>query len=135
MRRKILILTNWIIFMVTWMAVSACSAPSSASQPTASQLSVQGKTVYQQHCLNCHGADGQRINGSALLGQNNVLDHYPTGQALYDYISKLMPDDHPGSLSPTQYLQVESYLLLQNGYVKPEILIRQDGLDQITIKR
>jgi len=133
--RKILIFTIYIIFMVTSMAVSSCSDSSSVGQPTASQLSVQGKTVYQQYCLKCHGADGQKVNGSAILGQNNVLDHYPTGQALYDYISKLMPDDHPGSLSPTQYLQVESYLLLQNGYVKPETPIRQDGLDQITIKR
>jgi len=96
---------------------------------------VQGKSVYQQYCLNCHGADGQRVNGSALLGQINVLDHYQNGQALYDYISKLMPDGNPGSLSPAQYLQVESYLLLQNGYVKPGTLIRQGSLGQITIKK
>jgi mono/diheme cytochrome c family protein len=135
MRRKILILTTCIILMATALAVSACSYSSSASQPAAGQLSAQGKSVYQQYCLNCHGADGQKVNGSAILGQNNVLDHYPTGQALYDYISKFMPDDHPGSLSPTQYLQVESYLLLQNGYVKPATPMRQAGLDQIIIKK
>jgi mono/diheme cytochrome c family protein len=128
--QKILILTTGIIFLAASLAVSACSVSSSASQ-----LSEHGKAVFQQYCLKCHGADGQKINGSAILGQNNVLDRYPTGQVLYDYISKFMPDDNKGGLSPTQYLQVESYLLLQNGYVKPETPIRQDGLDQIIIKR
>ncbi len=42
-----------------------------------------------------------------------------------------MPDDNPGNLSPTQYLQVESYLLLQDGYVKPGTMITPSDLGQI----
>ena len=54
---------------------------------------------------------------------------------LYDYISKWMPDDNPGSLSPSQYLQVESYLLLQDGYVKPGAPLSQSNLGQILIEK
>ncbi len=54
---------------------------------------------------------------------------------LYGYISKNMPDDNPGSLSPAQYLQVESYLLLQDGYVKPGMLVNQNNLVQILIEK
>jgi len=69
------------------------------------------------------------------MGQDNVLAVYQTGQMLYDYISKNMPDDNPGGLSPTQYLAVENYLLLQDGYVKPDIPLSQNNLDQILLEK
>ena len=69
------------------------------------------------------------------MGPDNVLAVYQTGQMLYDYISKQMPDDNPGSLSPTQYLQVESYLLLQDGYVKPGVPVNQNNLGQISLEK
>ena len=69
------------------------------------------------------------------MGQDNVLAVYQNGQMLYDYISKYMPDDNPGSLSPSQYLAVENYLLLQDGYVKPGIPPSQNNLDQILLEK
>jgi mono/diheme cytochrome c family protein len=126
--------------MVIWIAIgglcilaSACSGAQTASPPDASHLAADGKTVYQQHCEKCHGADGMKVNGSALMGGENVLPNYQTGQDLYGFISKQMPDDNKGGLTPDQYLQVETYLLLQDGYLKPDMPITRENLDQVQI--
>ena len=69
------------------------------------------------------------------MGQDNVLPTYQTGQKLYDFISKQMPDDNPGGLSPSQYLEVESYLLLQDGYVKPNLPVDPTNLEHIALEK
>ena len=131
---KLRLVALGIVFGWVLLSCSACSASETGSSQAASQLAAAGKTVYQQNCAKCHGENGQKVNGSALMGQDNVLAVYQTGQMLYDYISKNMPDDNPGGLSPTQYLAVENYLLLQDGYVKPDIPLSQNNLDQILLE-
>ena len=135
MIRKLRMLALGIVFGWVFLSCSACSGSKPGSAQTASQLAAAGKTVFQQNCAKCHGDNGQKVNGSALMGGDNVLANYQTGLMLYDYISQKMPDDNPGGLSPTQYLQVESYLLLQNGYVKPDIPVSQNNLGQIAIEK
>jgi mono/diheme cytochrome c family protein len=125
----------WILLGGFCVGLSACSGAKPVSAQTAGQLAPAGKMIYQQYCTKCHGDNGQKINGSALLGENNVLATYQNGQRLYDYASKQMPDDHPGCLSPDQYLQVESYLLLEDGYVKAEAPVTLDKLGQILIEQ
>jgi mono/diheme cytochrome c family protein len=126
-------LVIWIVLGGICVGSSACAVATPPGPPSASQLAVDGKTVFQQYCAKCHGDDGQKVNGSALMGPDNVLANYETGQKLYEHISQQMPDDHPASLSPTQYLQVESYLLLQDGYIKADTIASQNNLGQIIL--
>jgi S-disulfanyl-L-cysteine oxidoreductase SoxD len=115
--------------------LAACAGSNASKGPTAGQLADAGKTVYQQYCVRCHGENGQNINGSALLGPDNILANYQTAQGLYDYASKLMPDDQPGSLTPEQYLQVVSFLMVQDKYVKPDLPIDSSKLDQVLLSK
>ncbi len=133
--QKHCILTIFPTFAFILLVSSACSGSNISTGQTAGQLSAAGKTIFQQRCEKCHGENGQKVPGSPILGQDNVLANYQTGQGLYDYISKLMPDDNPGSLSPAQYLQVESYLLLQDGYVQSGTPVDQNNLDRILLEK
>ncbi len=135
MIRKLCVLAVSIVSGLVFLSASACSGPNPAGSQTAGQLAAAGKSVYQENCAKCHGENGQQVNGSALMGGDNVLANYETGQMLYNYIVKNMPDDNPGSLSPAQYLQVETYLLLQDGYIQPGTSVTQNNLEQIPIEK
>lgn len=79
--------------------------------------SESGATVYRQSCARCHGLSLQGQTGPALIGQ--VLKQgYGAGTAaqLYDFISRQMPQDKPGSLTRQQYLDVTAYVLEHNGF-------------------
>lgn len=84
---------------------------------TAAQAS-QGATVYSSSCAQCHGAKLQGQSGPSLVGArfDKSLKSYGNGAQLYDFISKQMPANAPGSLSKTQYLSVIAYLLARNGF-------------------
>jgi len=66
--------------------------------------------------VSCHGASLQGESAPALTGQI-FRQAYGAGTAaqLYDFISRQMPQDAPGSLSQQQYLDVTGYILSQNG--------------------
>src|SRR5229473_1451646 len=74
-----------------------------------------GATVYTQYCTQCHGANLQGESGPALSGQV-LRSAYGGGTAaqLYDFISRQMPQNNPGSLSQEQYLDVTAYVLSRN---------------------
>ena len=89
-----------------------------------------GKALYVKYCAVCHGANGEggtvpeqfgKLAGTKvppvagpgfLPGMKNV------GQ-VYDFASKNMPGDKPGSLKDSEYLEVISFALEANG-VKPD---------------
>ncbi len=122
------------------IAISACAsrtpaAAPTAAGPTAGQLADQGKLVFARHCAKCHGDQGQGVTAPANIGPNAQLEKYKTAKGLYDYVSTLMPNDAPGSLSPQEYLQVVSYLLVENNFVKPDTPINPNTLDSIPLTR
>jgi alcohol dehydrogenase (cytochrome c) len=73
-----------------------------------------GSAVYQQDCSTCHGAHLQGNSGPTLVGKS-IREGYPTASKLYDFISKQMPANDPGSLSTTQYRDVTAFILQKNG--------------------
>jgi alcohol dehydrogenase (cytochrome c) len=85
---------------------------------TAAQASA-GATVYAARCSQCHGQQLQGGAGPALAGSSfrtSMNRSYPTAAQLYDFISKQMPADAPGSLSSREYLNVSAFLLARNGF-------------------
>jgi cytochrome c len=128
------------------LAVTACGGsagnPAAAptlqptpSGPTAGQLAATGKTVFETKCAKCHGENGQGVTAPPNIGPQAQLGKYNTAQGLYAYVSANMPQDAPGSLSPQEYLQVVSYLLVQNGYAKPETPIDPNNLQGIPLSK
>jgi alcohol dehydrogenase (cytochrome c) len=75
-----------------------------------------GQTVYTQHCAQCHGTNLQGQSGSSLVG-SQFQQHYASGTMaeLYDFISKQMPANAPGSLRQEEYLAVTAFILAKNG--------------------
>ncbi len=116
-------------------AAAPTAAGPSGSGPTAGQLADQGKAVFAGHCAKCHGDQGQGVTAPANIGPNANLGKYNTAQGLYTYVSTNMPQDAPGSLTPQEYLQVTSFLLLQNNFVSPQTPISTSTLDTISLTK
>jgi len=75
-----------------------------------------GAASFQANCAVCHGANLQGESGTPLMGRT-FLQAYGAGTAaqLYDFLSRQMPLNAPGSLSPSQYLDVTAFILARNG--------------------
>ncbi|HEY4445772.1 MAG TPA: PQQ-binding-like beta-propeller repeat protein [Steroidobacteraceae bacterium] len=92
----------------------------------------RGAAVYTQYCTQCHGANLQGESGPALSGQ--ILQQaYGKGTAaqLYDFISRQMPQNSPGSLSREQYLDVTAYILSRNGFPSGNAALNMGSLSQV----
>jgi len=84
-----------------------------------------GKDLYVKHCAVCHGAQGQggpvpnQFGGLAGLGAPPLVGpgHFPgmeTVGHVYDFASRNMPADEPGSLKSEEYLDIISFALQAN---------------------
>ena len=77
-----------------------------------------GKTGYESHCANCHGAgldDGASapsLHGAAFLAK---YAGKPAAD-LFTVVSTKMPKTNPGSLDGAEYARILAYVLQQNGY-------------------
>ena len=101
-----------------------------ATVVTAGQLAIAGQIVYAKSCTSCHGAQGQGGKSSALIGTGSNK----TAAGLYQSISTTMPMNAPGSLSSQDYLNVMSYLVVQNNLVKNKTPISAGQLDSIKLQ-
>ena len=106
-----------------------------AAGPNAGLLAEAGKTVFTAHCAKCHGEKGEGLFAPTVIGRGSNLGKYNSARGLMDYITVVMPYDAPGSLTQQEYLQVLSFLLIQNGFIKPETVISSNQLQQIQLKK
>jgi mono/diheme cytochrome c family protein len=88
-------------------AVSALTASFPAATYSADQASA-GKQVYDSTCAHCHPS-GQ-LDGATFSNSWKNRRLYD----LYSLISNTMPQDRPGSLTDTEYVNVIAYLLQRN---------------------
>ncbi len=118
--------------MMLTMSFSYVEAKSSGDY-TSAQAS-RGTGVYGQFCGQCHGANLQGDSGPSLSGQA-FHQAYGAGTAaqLYDFISRQMPQDKPGSLSRQQYLDVTAYILARNGFPAGNTSLGMETLSQVRL--
>lgn len=130
-----------VIFLIAVSAVSAVSAVNTASAASAQAKMVggytsaqasHGATVYTQYCVQCHGGHLQGESAPALSGQT-LHSAYGGGTAaqLYDFISRQMPQNAPGTLSQAQYLDVTAYILSRNGFPSGNSPLNINSLSQV----
>jgi mono/diheme cytochrome c family protein len=65
-----------------------------------------GRATYHKRCAVCH--DGGNRTGPELTA--GLLGGYGTATKLYDYVSSMMPQEAPGSLSPEEYRAIVTFL-------------------------
>lgn len=90
---------------------TAEAAPAAANTATSLQ---SGEAVYQQHCLACHAVDGKGSGKFPALASDHVKNKLGTYDKAYDFISRNMPENAPGSLSEDEYKAVTKYILSLN---------------------
>ena len=103
----------------------------SASTFTTNQA-LLGAAVYMQKCTVCHGANLQGESGTPLTGPT-FSQAYGSGTAaqLYDFLSRQMPLDAPGSLTEQQYLDVTAYILSKNSLPDGDAPLTMASLGQV----
>lgn len=96
-----------------------------------------GKDVFDKVCAICHGDNMQGKVGPALAGQQFLsVSQFQqvTAYYFYHFMSKHMPLNAPGSLTPTQYLDLLAYMLQANGYASGSHQLTPDSNELKEIK-
>lgn len=124
---------------VTAGGAMAAETSSSPAVYTAAQATA-GAKVFSGQCASCHGDDLQGKVGPALKGikfDQMTKSQNMNAAGLYKFISEHMPLTAPGSLTKTQYEDVMSYILQENGFPagSTELTPDEDSLKGITFKK
>jgi cytochrome c len=93
-----------------------------------------GADVYAAECAECHGERGEGGTGPLLIGGSKRIASYGSTERLYDYVSRTMPFDAPGSLAPEQYWNAIAYLLDENELLPEETVLGPDS-EPIELRR
>jgi polar amino acid transport system substrate-binding protein len=147
--KKLIIITGILTLLAVIVSMSGCASgspgtPTTPTQPmttapspvgitfgSAAQL---GKTVYTNACSICHGINGEGKTAPAVIGASASLSKYGTAKGLLDFVSTTMPAKAPGSLSHPDYLNILSYLLVQNNAADPAAAFNESGLASVQLK-
>lgn len=117
--------------------------PDGRGLPSGSGTAMQGKALYEQRCIACHGPNG--IGGSAdeLAGAQHSLkdaspdktigNYWPYAPTLFDYIRRTMPADAPGSLNNNEVYAVTAYLLHLNKLAEASLVVDAKTLPLIVM--
>lgn len=112
--------------------------PAGDGLPDGSGTAKQGATVYQTHCLACHGAEGQDGINDRLAGGHGSLttakpvktvgSYWPYATTVFDYVRRAMPYQTPGVLSNDELYAVTAYLLFVNDIVDENAVLNAQTL-------
>ncbi len=79
------------------------------------EQAARGASTFAASCSNCHGANLQGNNAKALVGDQFFRDFQQrTVEYLFNFVSKNMPNNAPGTLDPTAYLDLTAFILSKN---------------------
>lgn len=103
--------------------------PDGTGLPSGSGTASQGAVVFKQRCARCHGATGVEGPFDRLVGREprrgfpfgrdegltrTIGNYWPYSTTVFDYITRAMPYDAPGSLTPNEVYGVVAFLLWRN---------------------
>jgi mono/diheme cytochrome c family protein len=104
---------------------------------TAQQLA-EGKALYNDNCIQCHGAELEGVEDAPPLSGKPFMSKWgglPVG-AIHAFIDKNMPPGNGGALGATQEANVVAYILSKNSFPPGTTALPADpaGLNGITLK-
>jgi mono/diheme cytochrome c family protein len=130
----------WRVGVVGLLAAGfwAAQAEPAARAYTPEQVAM-GAEVYAASCANCHGTRGEGAGRNApdapMVVGTRAITSFRTAQELYDFTIESMPQDEPGSLTPTQYWSVVAWMLAQNTLSAPGDPLGPETAPGITLGR
>lgn len=119
--------------------------PDGRGLPVGSGSVAQGKVLYQQQCLACHGQNLEGGLGDRLIGGRGSLpkagptnapiktveSYWPYATTLFDYIKRAMPFAAPNSLTNDQVYAVVAYILSEAKIVPADAVLSEKTLAQV----
>ncbi|UCE98382.1 MAG: hypothetical protein JSV74_03420 [Dehalococcoidia bacterium] len=100
----------------------------------ASELMDYGQIVFKNSCgvqlCGCH-AKWEEGGKEEFAGPN--IPYWGNVQKLFNYVSTYMPGNHPGILTDLEYLQVLAFILVENNWITPEVLLGSSTLSDIPL--
>jgi cytochrome c len=131
-------------------AVAIAVAPDGKGLPAGKGGYAAGKTVYEQACAACHGADLKGVAGIPnmptgpalrLSGGRGTLNtpnpvmtvesYWPHATTLFDYVRRAMPFQAPGSLTADEVYAVVAYILGEGNVIDRSIVLDAQTLPQV----
>jgi mono/diheme cytochrome c family protein len=116
--------------------------PKGTGLPKGRGTAREGRAIYLQSCVACHGSHGEGTNeypalvgGKGTLKSDNPLptvgSYWPYVTTAWDYVNRAMPYQNPGSLKPDEVYAVTAYLLAMNGIVSEYFELNERTLPQV----
>jgi cytochrome c len=112
-----------------------------AGLPPGSGTVAEGRKVFEEKCVACHGARGAGATGPRLTGGIGTLaskspvrtvgSFWPYATTVFDYVRRSMPWDRPLSLSDNEVYAVTAYLLSVDGLVPADGALDRQSLPQV----
>lgn len=111
--------------------------------PAGSGSVEQGQALYTQKCAGCHGVTGREGGTGPVLvgrqawgpdgGDRTIGNYWPYASTIYDYVSRAMPLQAPGSLKPDEVYAVTAYLLHANEVIPAGAVMDRESLPRVIL--
>jgi PQQ-dependent dehydrogenase (methanol/ethanol family) len=123
-----------LTLMLSLLLADGLRAQQKAGHYTRAQAA-SGATVYSATCQQCHGVNLQGQSAPALTGRafQAYVGKSGTAASLFDFMSRQMPADRPGSLTQQQYLDVTAFILSRNGYPAGDVPLTKATLANVPL--
>lgn len=118
--------------------------PDGAGLPPGQGSVAQGRDVYLSRCLACHGLTGTEGPYDVLVGggpwgdsgpprRRTIGNYWPYATTLFDYITRAMPQNAPGSLTASETYAVIAWLLARNGILGEDAVLDAGSLPAVVM--
>ena len=117
--------------------------PDGRGLPPGSGTAERGRDLYARQCAACHGASGKEGPSDILVGGNGSLatarplktvgSFWPYATTLFDYTSRAMPFQRPGTLTADETYGLVAYLLFLNGIVPEDAVMDAASLPKVVM--